>query len=136
MIGRPDGTAAGRSSVRIEQTLIAAIAFIQGYFFLAIVIGIARPLSLELLKHSRLASHRLPASSFVSFVFAVFFLLIAFFGLASYWIDLLSDAMQADRRQLVRIWFGAWFIGILASMIIPLIEASVRRKAGARSRTS
>ncbi len=113
--------------MHIAEALIAAVAFIQGYFFLAIIIGIARPLSVELLRHSRFRSQRLPISSFVSYLLAVFFLTIAFFGLASYWIDLFSQGAKMDRQQLVKIWFGAWFGGMLASMCIPLIEASMRR---------
>lgn len=111
----------------VVSVLIGAVGFIQGFFFLAVVILLAKPLGEVALRNSRLRPDQVGVSSFVSYVLAVLFLVIAFFALGSYCVDLMAHQDSALRRHLVTVWGKLWFIGLLASMGIPLLEAFIRR---------
>ncbi|MCP5005565.1 MAG: hypothetical protein GY941_16750 [Planctomycetes bacterium] len=111
--------------MHVDKFLIGIIGFILGFFFLHIILVLPRLFTHEITKILKLT--HLPFTRIIIELFSYALTIIAFFGTAEIWINLFSKNDHFLKIELAKIWGKMWFIGIIVSCLIPIIERKLKR---------
>jgi len=109
----------------IDSVLVAVVGLALGYMFLVTLLVLPGKLTQEGL--AVLKGGSLPFTRVILRVASYGLTVLIFFGIAEVWIMLLAKGNWARNLELARIWGQWWFIGFLASCLIPVIERRFRR---------
>lgn len=108
----------------IDSVLAAIVGFALGYIFITLLLVLPGKLAQEGLTVLKASS--LPVTGVMIKVASYSFTVLVFFGIAEIWIVLLAQGDWARNIELARIWGQWWFIGLVISFLIPLLERRLK----------
>lgn len=107
----------------IRDIIVVVIGLIQGMFFIPFTLVLP---SMVVERMMQWKKKNLPFWKYIINLNGIFFSIIAFFGIAWVWIDILST--HENRSNLTRLWGKSWFVGMILSMAIGIIEDEIRKR--------
>lgn len=107
----------------IQEIMAVGIGLIQGMVFIPFTLVLPSIVVERMMQWKR---KHLPFWKYIITLNGIFFSIIAFFGIGWIWIDILSA--DESRSNLTNLWGKSWFVGMILSMAIGIIEEEIRKR--------